>query len=81
VNRSDIYNCGSYAATGTSGLDEGCQRDAGQPEASAVFHSLAIEFPDPLPPPVSVMVTARPLIAPGSTTVIGSSDAEAVDCP
>jgi hypothetical protein len=81
VNRSDIYNCGSHANTGTSGLDGGCERDAGQPEGSAVFHSLAIEFPDPLPPPVAVTLSARPLTAAGSTTAIGTVDTTTVTCP
>jgi len=82
VNRSDIYNCGSWSSTGTSGVDKGCQRDPGQADASQrVFHSLAIEFPDPLPPPVTVTVIAKPLIAPGSSSTIGSTDLEMVTCP
>ena len=82
VNRSDIYNCGSWSNTGTSGLDQGCEREAGQPDLSQrVFHSLAIEFPDPLPSPVTVTVIAKPLIAPGSSTTVGTTDADTVTCP
>jgi len=82
VNRSDIYSCGSWSNTGTSGVDNGCQRDPGQADAAQrIFHSVAIEFPDPLPPPVTVTVIAKPLLAPGSPTTIGSTDIEMVTCP
>jgi len=80
VNRSDIYSCGSWSTTGFGGDAEGCQRDPGQQAGSQrVFHSVVIEFPDPLPDPVTVTVNARPLSAPGSTT-IGSSDLGMIDC-
>ena len=82
VHRSDIYNCGSWSNTGTSGLDKGCQRNPGQADVSQrVFHSLAIEFPAPLPPPVTVTVIAKPLTAPGSSTTIGDTDLDTVTCP
>lgn len=82
VNRSDIYNCGSWSNVGTSGVDKGCQRDAGQATGSQrVFHSLAIEFPAALPPPVTVTVTAKPLTAPGSPTTVGTTDMQTVTCP
>jgi hypothetical protein len=74
VNRSDIYNCGAWSNAGSSGVDQGCQRDAGQMTVSQrVFHNVAIEFPDPLPPPVTVMVIA--------TTTMGISDSDSVTCP
>ena len=80
VNRSDIYNCGSWSTTGFGGDSEGCQRDPGQQAGSEqVFHSVAIEFAEPLFPPVTVTVIARPLRAPGSSAV-GNSDLEMVDC-
>ena len=82
VNRSDIYNCGSWSNAGTSGVDQGCQRDPGQADGSQrVFHSLAIEFPDPLPPPVTVTVIAKPLSAPGSSSTIGTTDTAPITCP
>jgi len=82
VNRSDIYNCGTWANVGTSGVDKGCQRNAGQADGSQrVAHSLAIEFPAPLPPPVTVTVTAKPLTAPGSPSTVGTTDMQTVTCP
>lgn len=81
INRSDIYNCGLWSNSGSSGLDQGCQRDAGQDEASqTVFHSLAIEFADPVPPPATFTVVPNALLAPGSSTTIGSNDLEMVPC-
>ena len=82
VNRSDIYNCGSWANSGTSGVDKGCQRNAGQTDTTQqLSHSLAIEFPDPLTPPVTVTVMAKPLIAPGSSSTVGHIGQETVTCP
>lgn len=81
INRSDIYSCGSWSNTGFGGDSTGCQRDAGQTASSQqIFHSLAIEFPDPLPPPVTVTVIANPLVAPESSTMIGLTDTLDVSC-
>lgn len=80
VNRSDIYNCGTWSTAGTSGVDQGCEREPGQPDvAQRVFHSLAIEFPDPLSSPVNVSVTADVLAAVASTTVL-DSETQTVTC-
>jgi hypothetical protein len=82
LHRSDIYNCGAWSNAGTSGVDQGCKRNPDQAAASQrVFHSLAVEFPDAPTPPVTFMVTAKPLTAPGSPTTIGSTDLETVTCP
>jgi hypothetical protein len=81
INQSDIYNCGSWSNTGFGGDSEGCQRDPGQNAGSErVFHSVAIEFPTPLPPPVVVTVQARPVMSPGSSNAVGNPDLEMVDC-
>jgi len=81
LNRSDIYSCGSWSNTGIGGDSQGCQRDPGQAAASQrIFHSLAIEFPDPLPSPVAVTVNANPVVAPESSTTIGLTDSETVSC-
>jgi hypothetical protein len=76
-NRSDIYNCSSW--TSLAGDVEGCQRDAGQPSNETVFHSLAIEFADPVPPPATVMVTARIVPSPEGSLVV-AEDGDSVDC-
>lgn len=79
-NESNIFSCGSWSNTGLGMDSTGCQRDPGQSDASnTVFHSLAIEFPSPLPPPVSVTVTARVLPSPSGSFVV-AEDSEVVSC-
>ncbi len=81
INRSDIYSCGSWGNTGFGDDATGCQREPGHVDASQrIFHSLAIEFADPLPSPVTVTVHANPLIAPRSATMIGLTDSLDISC-
>jgi hypothetical protein len=81
INRSDIYNCGPWSNSGSSGLDQGCQRDPGQEAVSTtVFHSLAIEFADEVFPPATFTVIPKVLSAPGSNTMVGNNDLEMVTC-
>ena len=85
INRSDIYICGSWTNFSNGGEPpEGCEApiviDGSGAQTETVFHSLAIEFPDPLPPPVSVTVRANPLASPEQPVVIGTPGVGTVDC-
>ncbi len=87
INRNDIYNCGAWSSFSVGDIGDprtGCQRPimiGGDSSVSQqVGHSLAIEFPDPLPPTVTVTVRANPLATPESTAPIGLSDSESVSC-
>ena len=85
INRSDIYICGSWTNFSNGGEPpEGCEAPivigGSGAQTETVFHSLAIEFPDPLPPPVSVTVRANPLASAQQPVVIGTPGVGTVDC-
>lgn len=79
-NESNIYNCGAWSNTGLGMDSTGCQRDPGQSATSqTIGHSLAIEFPNPVPSPATVTVTARVLPSPTGSLIV-AEDTDTVSC-